>query len=101
MDYIIGRIDGKILPDDPSRYYRRRANLSNQIGTGPQIVNSRPDKTVADSTHGRAFSMMPSDLYEKPQDNSQNEFFATNDGPTNKLTVQSNINYKLNLTNLF
>jgi hypothetical protein len=94
MDYIIGRIDGKFLPDDPSRYYRRRSKWSSQVGAGPQIANPRQDKTIADSTHGRAFSM-PSDIYEKPLDNSA--FHTTNDGPTNKLTVQSRINYKLKL----
>jgi hypothetical protein len=88
---------GKFLPDDLSRYYRRTTKWSNQIGTGPQIFGSRPDKTVADSTHGRVFSLLPSDIYEKPEGNSQIEFHATNDEPTDKVTVGSNINYKLKL----
>lgn len=96
MDYIIGRIDGKFLPDDPSRHYRRRTKWSSQVDTGPQIARPRQDKTIADSTYGRTFSM-PSDIYEKPLDNSQVGFRTTNDWPTNKLTVQSRINYKLKL----
>lgn len=96
MDYIIGRIDGKFLPDDPSRYYRRTTKWSSQVGSGPQIESPSQDKTIADSTYGRTFSM-PSDIYKKPGDNSQIDFHTTNDGPTNKLAVQSRINYKLNL----
>ncbi len=56
MDYIIGRIDGKFLPNDPSMYYRVKRKWPGSLQTG----TSNTDRTVADSTYGQAFQQMPS-----------------------------------------
>ena len=52
MDYIIGRMNGVFLQDEPSRYHRRRRNL-------PWQKSSDTSKTVEDSTSGQAFSTLP------------------------------------------